>query len=215
MFDLDKWIIENKEEQYCQFQSGIIKSHYHLDGIRVGKLRALAKKLDDNYFSDASYEKLLLSGFVIAYRKTDFNDKKSDIYKYLLCCDDWSLIDSFCSSFSLKDKDKIYDYLSQLKDDPNSYVIRFVLVMELRMFIDDKHIDEIIDYCLNLKREEHEVRMAIGWLLQVASIKYFEKVMAVIEQFDYPIIKIYQRKMLDSYRVDEGKKERVRQICTK
>ena len=99
MIDIDKWIQQNKEANFCQFQSGIIKTSYHMDGIRVGKLRKLAKIIDDNYFCSESYEKLLLSGFVIAYRKDDFDKKTDDIYRYLLCCDDWSLVDSFCSSF--------------------------------------------------------------------------------------------------------------------
>ena len=88
MIDIDKWIQQNKEANFCQFQSGIIKTSYHMDGIRVGKLRKLAKLIDDNYFCSESYEKLLLSGFVIAYRKDDFDKKTDDIYRYLLCCDD-------------------------------------------------------------------------------------------------------------------------------
>ena len=48
MIDIDKWIQQNKEANFCQFQSGIIKTSYHMDGIRVGKLRKLAKLIDEN-----------------------------------------------------------------------------------------------------------------------------------------------------------------------
>lgn len=215
MIDIDKWIQQNKEANFCQFQSGIIKTSYHMDGIRVGKLRKLAKLIDDNYFCSESYEKLLLSGFVIAYRKDDFDKKTDDIYRYLLCCDDWSLVDSFCSSFSKKNNKNIESFLQKISFDENSYVIRFVLVMYLRMFLDDNHIDFIIDYCLKLKRKEHEIIMAIGWLLQCASIDYYDKVIDKIGYFDKEIIKIYQRKMLDSYRIDNRKKEEVRSLCIK
>ena len=87
--------------------------------------------------------------------------------------------------------------------------------MYLRMFLDDNHIDFIIDYCLKLKRKEHEIIMAIGWLLQCASIDYYDKVIDKIGYFDKEIIKIYQRKMLDSYRIDDRKKEEVRSLCIK
>ena len=145
----------------------------------------------------------------------DFDKKTDDIYRYLLCCDDWSLVDSFCSSFSKKNNKNIESFLQKISFDENSYVIRFVLVMYLRMFLDDNHIDFIIDYCLKLKRKEHEIIMAIGWLLQCASIDYYDKVIDKIGYFDKEIIKIYQRKMLDSYRIDNRKKEEVRSLCIK
>ncbi|HPW53123.1 MAG TPA: hypothetical protein PK631_01995, partial [Erysipelotrichaceae bacterium] len=83
------------------------------------------------------------------------------------------------------------------------------------LYLNDQYIDEILKYSEILKDRKYAVKMANSWLLATAAIKYFDKVIDVIIKMDEETIRYFKGKIRDSYRIDEDKKERIKQIWPK
>lgn len=219
MNELVNWIKENKDEKYRLFSSKLVNSKYPLLGVRIPKLKEKAKQLvqqkDIEAFkeiNDDSFEEIMLQGMIIAYSALNISEKEQLLYNHLVKCDNWSHIDTLVSCFKLKEEESEYMYqlLKKWRNDTNPYVIRFILVMYIHYIEKEDHVDEILDYCFGLKRDEYSIKMANAWLLQVVSINHFENVTNNIEQLDQETRKYYKRKMLDSYKIEKWKKEMIR-----
>lgn len=229
VMNISKWLKDNSETEFKDFSVRLVKTRYDILGIRLPKLRKYAKDLVNRFGADAlfrlsddTFEEIMLQGFVVAYLKTDFEDKKILIDKYLRKCDNWSLIDSFASSFKLKDKDyqNGWKMLNEYKNNQmllqeKPYIERFVLCLSMNLYLNDQYIDEILKYSEILKDRKYAVKMANSWLLATAAIKYFDKVIDVIIKMDEETIRYFKGKIRDSYRIDEDKKERIKQIWPK
>ncbi|HQB32242.1 MAG TPA: DNA alkylation repair protein [Erysipelotrichaceae bacterium] len=227
--NISKWLKDNSETEFKDFSVRLVKTRYDILGIRLPKLRKYAKDLVNRFGADAlsrlsddTFEEIMLQGFVVAYLKTDFEVKKILIDNYLRKCDNWSLIDSFASSFKLKDKDyqNGWKMLNEYKNNQmllqeKPYIERFVLCLSMNLYLNDQYIDEILKYSEILKDRKYAVKMANSWLLATAAIKYFDKVIDVIIKMDEETIRYFKGKIRDSYRIDEDKKERIKQIWPK
>ena len=223
MNKISDWINENKEEKYAEFSSKITTSRYPLLGVRIPKLKSKAKELikakDINALEDIncdSFEEMMLRGMVIAYSGISLKEKETLLYQHLCECDNWALIDTLCTCFKLKGKEKeeMYQLICDYWSDEHTYVVRFAIVMSMH-YNDDEHIDDILEHCCLLERKEYTLKMANSWLLQDLSVNYFDKVIKIIDKLDDETKRYYKRKMLDSFKIIKERKEIVRRVCLK
>lgn len=219
MNELTNWIKENSEEKYRLFSSKLVNSKYPLLGVRIPKLKEKAKQLVKQKDIDAlkeinddSFEEIMLQGMIIACSSLNIREKEQLLYKHLIKCDNWSHIDTLVSCFKFKkdESEYMYQLLNKWRNDGHPCVTRFILVMYIHYIEKEDHVDEILDYCFDLKREEYSIKMANAWLLQVVSINHFENVIGNIKKLDQETRKYYKRKMLDSYKIDQRKKEMIK-----
>ena len=198
--DVREWLQANSEEEYRLFTGRLVESRYPLLGVRLPLLRQQAKELLKQYeeealnrLDDSSFEMIMLQGFVIAGLKKPLTEKRELLYRHLLKCDNWSLIDSLATSFKGRGRqsEEMYDFISSLKEDEHPYVRRFVLVM-MQKYLDDDHIADIMDYCRQLGNDEYCVEMATGSLSETA-------------------YRYARGKINDSYRITEEKKKEYRE----
>lgn len=217
--DVREWLKENSEEEYRNFTGRLMQSRYPLLGVRLPLLRKKASQLVAEQgekaiemLDDSSFEMIMLEGFVIAAEKKPLAEKEEAIYRHLLKCDNWSLIDSFASCFKSrsKEREELYRFLSSLKQDEHEYVRRFVLVA-MQKFLDDEHIDDIMTYLRQLGSEAYCVEMAAGWLLASAYINYPEKVLDITDDLSESTYRYARGKINDSYRISEEKKKEYRE----
>ena len=102
-----KYLISLKEDDYKEFSKKLINTKYEMLGIRLPKLRSIAKEiLKGNYQeylkynNPIYYEEVMIKGFVIAYSKEESILEKH-LYEQIDNIDNWSLCDSFCKSLKL------------------------------------------------------------------------------------------------------------------
>lgn len=212
---MKEWIQENCEEKFKSFSEGLIAGR-EIKGVRIPKLRAFAKELVKErgldaleLLSDDCYEEVLLQGFVIAYSKELIELKEPFIYEYLCKCDNWSLVDSFSAIVKLKgiEKDIFYDIIKGWRNDEHEYVVRFTLVHCIVNYLDDEHIDDVLDFCGTLNDKAYSIKMANGWLLASAYINYSPKVRGLVKLLDDETFRITKGKIRDSYRISEEEKK--------
>ena len=181
--DILNFLMENKDDAYARFVRKLLpknlQTNISLLGVRLPILRQLAKKLcttDDwhillesrkfNYF-----ELTMLEGFVIAYAPIDLQSRQQYIAKFLPQINNWSICDSFCASFHLKESEKI-QYLAFIKNSLNStheYHLRFAIVMLLDYYLTEDFADDSLMLIYKVTDDFYSVKMAKAW----AFSKYF------------------------------------------
>lgn len=221
---IKEYLEANSRQKYRQFTGSLNPgSRYPVMGVRVPLLRELAKKLAKEYginavdmLSDDSQEEVLLQGFVIAYSKMPLAEKKPYIDNYLAKCDNWSLIDSFVSTFHFNRKDEalMWRYLGEYRKSKQTFTVRFVLVMMLNRYLKDEYINDILEYCSNIDSEEYYIEMAQAWLLATAAINYFYDVELILKDGKLNMFTHNRtiQKAVESFRISAENKERLRAL---
>ncbi len=222
--NIKEYLEANSRQKYRQFTGSLNPgSRYPVMGVRVPLLRELAKKLVKEYgvnavdmLSDDSQEEVLLQGFVIAYSKMPLAEKKPYIDNYLAKCDNWSLIDSFVSTFHFNRKDEalMWRYLEEYRKSKQTFTVRFVLVMMLNRYLKDEYINDILEYCSNIDSEEYYIEMAQAWLLATAAINYFNDVELILKDGKLNMFTHNRtiQKTVESFRISAENKERLRAL---
>lgn len=208
-------IIKNQDIEYRNFQKKLLETRYNYIGVRIPKLRALAKKYI-NYIDNIeldSFEEVLLKGIMIGHIK-DIDKSITYIKEYVPYIDSWAICDTFVSSLkiTIKNKEKMFDFIIKYKDSNKEYELRFMLVMLLNYYIEDKYIDKIFDTIEYINKDTYYVKMAVAWLISICYIKEKDSTIKYLKNnnLDNFTLRKTISKINDSYRVEKIEKEYLR-----
>lgn len=207
------------EQKYRDFSQALIPGSRPILGVRIPKIRELAKEIAKgdwkNYLDkacDDSFEEVDLQGFVIGYVKADYEILLPYIKNYVTKINDWSLCDGFCASLKIvkKHKKEFKQVLKAYANKNTEFEQRFVAVMLMNYYLEDEDIDETLMMLDSLKHEGYYCKMGVAWAVSTAMVKQRDKVLAYMQKGnntlnDYTYNKAIQ-KMIESYRIcDEDK----------
>lgn len=178
------------ETDYKKFNEKIIPGAQNVLGIRLPKLRELAKKTAkiqaEDYLQQLEtalksgkviyYEEIMLYGLVIGYAKFDDVERRKWLDQFIPYINNWAICDSCCMTYKWMKKNSEYWWkylLDQIAQD-QEYSIRFAVVCMLDHFVNDMYIEEILKWCNDIKHEGYYVKMAVAWAVSVCYIKYPE-----------------------------------------
>ena len=206
------------EPKYRDFHKNLTTTKYEILGIRVPKMRQLAKeqlKTDYlsflNYCTDKYYEEVFIEGQVIT------GIKEEDIfldyfYKYIPKIDNWAICDSFCNSLKRfeKDPDKYFPICTYLAlQDDKVFTSRVGLICILNHFIDKKYLKDIFHTLDTIRSDEYYLNMAEAWLICEIYTKYPQETTKYLKK--NKLNNFTQNKSIskihDSYRVSKEEKE--------
>ncbi|MGN0521839.1 MAG: DNA alkylation repair protein [Eubacterium sp.] len=180
--------------------------------MRLPVLRKIAKdavKYNAD-IGDYYYEERMLRGLAIGYKKCGIDEYLMLIKEFVPLIDNWAVCDSCCSGFKFTNKNKavVWDFIQPYLNG-SEYEIRFAVVMMMDYFLDDEYIDRVLEILPYISSDKYYVNMAVAWALSVAFVKYQDKTMPIIERgaLNDTVAKMTVRKICDSYRVDKGTKE--------
>ena len=136
MNNLKDKLFELSDEKYKKFHSGLCPNTDNIIGVRLPKLREIAKEIakgDWRYFlatsSNDYYEEGMINGLVIAYSKCDVDEKLNYIESFVPKIDNWAICDSFCNSlkFVNKNKEKVWEFIQPyLKSNKEFEIIQLL-----------------------------------------------------------------------------------------
>ncbi len=202
----------------------------HILGVRIPDLRLLAKRIvqmDWNLYlmgADSYYmEERILRGLVLGYIHPD-----NDILQYLQrvtefvhVINSWSVCDTFSfaggKSFVGTHQDIFWNYVKNWMNASHEYEIRFGVVMSLKYFIDNAHIDELLECIDRIHHEGYYVKMAVAWLVSACFVSFPERTMEYLHSNnldDFTYNKSLQ-KIVESYRVTGELKQLIKQMKRK
>lgn len=218
---MDSLLRSEAEQGYRDFSAGLIPNRTDILGVRIPKLRRIAKDIckgDWKVFLEErsrSFEHTMVRGLVIAMAPISVEERISYTEYFLPEIDNWSVNDTFCSVWKIgkkDDPDVLWSYCVDLVGRHQEFPSRTGAVMMLDHFLDDRHIDKICDTLVSAPPCGYYYDMGAAWTLSMCFAEYPEKTGPVLfdGRLDPGILKTTVRKICDSYKVDKNTKDLVR-----
>ncbi len=146
------------------------------------------------------FEETMLMGFVIGLMEESQYPMEEILHwvqKFLLYIDNWSICDSFCTSLKIatREPEQIFKMLLDLLetntksttpsieyqeasflivDEGKEFTIRYVIVMWLIYYINEKYVNTINEKLLRIKSNHYYVNMAIAWCYSMIYVHFPE-----------------------------------------
>ncbi len=226
MEDLRTELYKLSDEKYKKFHSGLCPNVKNIIGVRIPKLREIAKTISkekpieflDTYKCEF-YEEKMIYGLVIGYMKENLKTRLKYLDKFVPIIDNWAICDCSCSTYKFTNKnlEKMWEYLQKYVSSQNEFEVRFFCIMLMDYYLTDKYIDKVLEIYNKIKLDKYYVKMGIAWGISVAFVKYETKVRKFLENNnldDFTHNKSIQ-KIIESYRVNEETKNELRKLKRK
>lgn len=212
--DLRKELFAYQDLEYKAFHQKLVPNidADKIIGIRVPNIRKVAKQafLENADNQREYYEEKMIYGLTLGMKKCSTEEHIEDIKQFVKYIDNWGVCDTCVSSFKFvkKDLNAYYDLLKSFIND-TEYETRFGVTMLMDYYLDDEHIDDVLETLINIKSDYYYVNMAVAWALSDAFVKYEAKTMPIIQSMI--LSKDVQNKTIqkikDSFRVDKETKQ--------
>ena len=214
------------EENYRIFAAKLIPNIDNLLGVRLPKLRKIAKKivqLDYEYYLTMNnhlyFEEVMLQGMIIGEIKLPWTERSRYVKQFISKIDNWSVCDSFCCGlkFEVSEKELVWQFLQPYFASDKPYDIRFAVVMLLFYFVDDEYAQKAFTLFDQIKNDDYYVKMAVAWAISIyfrelptLTMSYLQK-----NQLDDWIYNKALQKITESLKVDSSTKIIIRSMKRK
>ena len=220
MIDVRKELNDNADQRYKEFNTRVVPEAKML-GVRMPAVRDIAKRIcrEDwrSFLNEPAlfHEDHLLRALVITNAKMDPNERLDRIKGFVPEIDNWAVCDIFCSEIKVKegpDKDRLWEYCLELIGTDDEFKMRVSAVMMLDLFLDDRHIDEVLGLLTTRYHPGYYYKMGAAWALSTCYIKHKERTerMLFVDSLDDEIRNKAVQKISDSFRVSKEDKERLK-----
>lgn len=186
---------------------------YTADIKRIAKNFVDENKLDFLNQQHQYHEEDMLHVFMLTYIKdADLAYKLVD--EVVPNISNWAMCDQLICNLKIvkKNKERFISLLDKYKYSNREYEVRFVLIMLLAHYCEDKYSDYIFDIIDNCYKDAYYIKMGIAWLLCDMMIKLKDKTLVRLDKLnidDWTYNKAIQ-KMIESRRISEEDKNILR-----
>ena len=200
-------------------------------GVRVPDLRAFAKKLVSNSYSEKDFfeidvflsdlphdffEENNLHAFIVSDIK-NFSECIKRVEQFLPFVDNWATCDSFRPACFSTHKNELLPYINKWISSDRPYTVRFGIEILMLHFLDDGFSAEHPETVSKIRSKEYYVNMMIAWYFATALAKQYENVIFYLEKKVLPC-RVHNktiRKACESYRITKEQKEYLRALKIK
>ena len=133
---------------------------------------------------------------------------------FLPFVDNWATCDQLRPKVFQKHCGELLPYLEKWISDPAPYTIRFGVEMLMCHFLDENFRPSFLELAASVQSEEYYVKMMIAWYFATALAKQFDSALPYLEQERLSpwIHNKTIQKALESYRIDQEKKEILKKL---
>lgn len=223
MENLREYLYEAVDEKYREFHSSLCPNVNDILGVRIPKLREIAKTIaKDNPIDFLEkyvcefYEEKMIYGLVIGYMKSDLETRIKYLNKFVQMIDNWAVCDCACSTykFTQKNMEEMFEYIKKYVFSNKEFEVRFACIMLMDYFLIDEYIDEVFQIFNNIKLDKYYVEMAIAWAISEAFIKNEKKTREFLANNTLSVNTFNKalQKIIESNRVDDKTKDEMRKM---
>lgn len=210
------------EPDYARFASGLLPGVDNLLGVRLPKLRRLARQLargDWRAYLDGAgedtFEEVLLQGLVIGCLQAPPETVLPLVAAFVPKIGNWSVCDSFCSSLKLAARypDEVWAFIQPYLADPREFHVRFGVVMLLFYYLEGSRAGEAVALLDGVRHEGYYARMAVAWALSIAAVRRPDVALPYLEHGGHPdpfVRRKTLQKILESRQLPAEERERFR-----
>jgi len=219
-------LLSLKDNSYKEFMQGLTPSvdPLFVIGIRTPVLRQMAKRYKneegiEDFLDDLPhkyFEENQLHAFIIADIK-DFDECVSRVERFLPYVDNWATCDQMSPKVFKKRRQDLLPYIDRWLGSGKTYSVRFGIKMLMDHFLDDDFDVKYPEKVSKIRSEEYYVNMMIAWYFATALAKQYDEVIPFIEKktLDSRTHNKAIQKSIESYRIDDIKKEYLRSLKIK
>ncbi len=145
-------IAQYAEPEYRDFSAALVPGAKPLLGVRLPKLRAIAKDIAKGDWrsevdsaqdacADVYFEETMLRGMIIGYGTAKKDTAQEEGIRYLAqfvpMIDDWSVCDSFCNSFTFanRHRDAVWEAIQGYLYSDKEFEVRVALILLLSQYL--------------------------------------------------------------------------------
>ena len=229
--EIRKRLLALAEPEYQVFSASLLPGTGNILGVRLPKLRKLAKQLAAEDWKgcadslaqkkeEAFFEEIMLKGFVIGYAhslgKAELSEILSETEAFLPLIDNWSVCDSFCSTLKIAKEypQEIWKFIQPYFQSEREFSVRFAAVMSLDYFIDEKYIEKLYSAYDSVRHPGYYAKMAVAWAVSMCYVRFPRKTEAYLAACaldDFTCNRAIQ-KTIESRCVDAQRKEHLRSL---
>lgn len=219
-------LLESAEESYREFTSKLLPGTGNILGVRLPKLRKIAKEIAKSdwrtYVKTEGmlyYEETMLQGMVIGYADAGAAEKLELARSFIPRIDNWGVCDSFCSGlkFTAKNPSLVWDFIQPYAASSDEFEARFAFVMMLIYYVSEEYVDWVLTAAARPASKGYYATVAAAWTLSVCYVRFPEETLLVLqnEVLDDTLQRMAIRKIIESRQVAEPDKELVRKLRKK
>ncbi len=223
---LVKVLEKNASQKSSLFNKKLIATEYKILGWKLPYLRDLAKQIVKNNKQDivlsrfdfTYYEEIILFDFVLSLAKMDEQKRIKILDKLIANFDNWSVVDSLCSSLKSVKKNKVLylDCIKSCMEDNHEYKVRVGIVLLMNYYLDEENLEEIMSLVAHANHPEHYyVQMAQAWFFATSFAKRFDETLSYLSKNKNLLAEKTIRKTIskcnDSFRLTTEQKKKIKE----
>lgn len=216
-----KELENNADEGYKKFSSGLLPGVNGILGVRLPKLRKMAKTLartdwreNLRQISDETFEEIMLQGMMIGYVECSTEERLELIRGFVPKIDNWSVCDSFCSGlkFVRSEQEKVFRFLQPYLTSDQEFEQRFAAVMLLDYYIDERWLSRTLHSLEQIRAKHYYAKMAVAWAMAECYLKYPDTVMPILKEnrLDADVQNKTLQKIMESRVISPETREQIR-----
>lgn len=209
-------LLSMAEEDYAQFNRKLIPNidAAAIIGVRVPKLRTLAKSLSDNeakaFLSELPHklhEENMLHALIINNMKSP-QAVFSALDAFLPFVDNWAVCDSLRPSALKKYPEELVFQLRRHISSEHAYTVRFAVEMLMVYFLDGYFDPEYPAMVATVKSDDYYVNMMLSWYFATALAKRWDEVICYLQlrRLSPWVHNKTIQKAIESYRISDEQK---------
>ncbi len=215
-------LLKEVDKAYKDFNQKLIPNINNILGVRVPILRKISKEIYKNNWKEflqqkpEYFEETMLQSMVIGLIKDKPNLILEYIEAFIPQIDNWAVCDCFCSSlkFTKNNKELVWNFLQKYLNSNKEYEIRFVLVMLLNYYIEEKYLYNIFKIIEQYQYNDYYAHMGAAWLISICYIKYPKETTKFLinSNLDTKTYNKSIQKIIESNKIDKRTKNKLKTL---
>jgi 3-methyladenine DNA glycosylase AlkD len=161
----------------------------------------------------------MLYGIVLALSCLPPEKIRERLDIFLPHIDNWAVCDGTAASLRIiaLDKDAFWDWIMRHRTDPEPFTIRFLICLLMDYYLDETHIDKVLEIFTGIRSEEYYVSMGLAWALCECLIRHYDKTLPVLTRKTlHPRVQNKTiQKSTESFRLTREQKQTLRSLKIK
>lgn len=184
---------EMAEPEYQAFASRLLPAEKSVWGVRLPKLRRLAKQIAAcdwqswlSHEEDCCFEETMLRGMVIGYggAHAELETVWAACRAFVPRIQNWSVCDSFCATLKVieKNREAGWEFLQPYAHSSREFEARVAAVLLLDYYLTPEWIDRALVLLSQIRQQDYYAKMAVAWAYSMAYIRFPEKTGPYLEE---------------------------------
>ena len=183
-------LVALSDPEYRDFSASLLPTvaRDRIIGVRIPKLRAMAKKLYksgnvSHFLRDLPHKYLeenTLHALVIC-EISDARECISELDRFLPYVDNWATCDSLRPRAFRRHTDELLEYILPLVRSTHTYTARFGIEMLMVNYMGEGFRREFLDTVSGIRADDYYLRMMVAWYFATALTHRYDEAVAYIE----------------------------------